>query len=176
MSGSVYLVKPSVEWQQAYLSYYEEWIQSGGNIVPWVVQKDPQDFAAYVQFLIDSEKEEHVPAGWVPHSTYWLLDTKGQIVGVVNIRHWLTEYLLNQGGHIGYGIRPSERRKGYATAILALALDKTKELGMERVLVTCDHDNVGSERAIVNNRGVLESEFTEENGNVVRRFWIDLLF
>lgn len=173
MTSSLHLIKPSVELEQAYLDYYEEWIRNSENIVPWVVKESPKDFSAYVQFLLNGEKEELVQDGLVPHSTYWLLHNEGKIVGAVNIRHRLTPYLLERGGHIGYGIRPSERRKGYATAILSLALEKTKELGLGRVLVTCDRDNVGSEKAILNNRGVLESEFTEENGNVVKRFWID---
>jgi predicted acetyltransferase len=81
---------------------------------------------------------------------------------------------LNCGGHIGYGIRPSERRKGYATKLLALSLDKTKELGIQNVLVVCDEGNVASEKTILNNGGIPDTSYVEEDGNVVKRFWIQL--
>ncbi|WP_431809361.1 GNAT family N-acetyltransferase [Brevibacillus agri] len=174
MAEQLVLVKPSARRQQEYLAYYEEWKQSGEPFVPWVAGREPYDFGAYLAFLASEGSEESIPAGWVPHSTYWLVNGEDKILGVVNIRHRLNEHLYNAGGHIGYGIRPSERRKGYATAILALALDKTRELGLERVLVVCDRDNTGSEKTIRGNGGVLESEFTEADGNVVRRYWIAL--
>jgi predicted acetyltransferase len=86
------------------------------RLYPWVISKDPADFQSMVQFLLDSENGENLPEGWVPDSTYWLVTEDQQIVGAVNIRHTLTDKLLNSGGHIGYGIRPSERRKGYGEA------------------------------------------------------------
>lgn len=93
------------------------------------VSKDPSDFEGMIQFLLENEQQEKIPAEWVPSSTYWLVSDQKRVIGVVNIRHGLTETLFNCGGHIGYGIRPSERRKGVATKLLALALEKTKELG-----------------------------------------------
>jgi len=172
--GEVRLVKPAAERRQAYLAFYQEWKDSGEPMVPWVISKDPADFDAMLKFLFDSEKPDHLPGGWVPGSTYWLVNDREDIVGAVNIRHWLNENLLNTGGHIGYGIRPSERRKGYATKILALALEKARELGITDALVCCDKENIGSERTILKNGGVFESEFVEEDGNVVKRFWITL--
>ncbi|UUZ86883.1 GNAT family N-acetyltransferase [Paenibacillus sp. P26] len=110
----------------------------------------------------------------VPHTTYWLVNEEKKVLGAVNIRHRLNAKLLNSGGHIGYGIRPSERRKGLATALLHLALQKTRELGLDQVLVVCDKGNIGSERTILKNGGVFDSEYMEPNGNIVRRFWIPL--
>ncbi|MFC5773030.1 GNAT family N-acetyltransferase [Ectobacillus antri] len=165
------LVKPTRDLQSAYLSFYEEWKASGETMVPWVISKDPSDFEEMLRFLREGELVECLPPGWVPASTYWLVDGE-KVVGAVNIRHALTEQLLNCGGHIGYGVRPSERRKGYATHILALALEKTKELGIDRVLVCCDEDNIASERTILKNGGVFESMFIEDDGNAVKRFWI----
>ena len=95
-------------------------------------------------------------------------------VGAVNIRHYLNESLYKSGGHIGDGIRPSERKKGYATAMIGLALEKCKELGINKVLMTCDKTNIGSAKSIINNGGVLESEF-EEDGVVEQRYWITLV-
>jgi len=174
MEEQLSLVKPSVEHYEEYLSFYEEWKNSNEPIVPWVVEKEPYDFTQYLHFLESEKDENNLPADYVPHSTYWLVKEDGRVVGAVNIRHRLNERLLNVGGHIGYGIRPSERQKGYATAILAKSLEKTRELGLDKVLVVCDHWNTPSEKTIRNNGGVLESELTEEDGNVVRRFWITL--
>lgn len=121
MDKQVCLVKPSMELKDTYLSFYREWKDSGQNIVPYVVNKDPSDFKAMLQYLFDSEKGDNMPENWVPDTTYWLVDEVKKVVGAVNIRHRLTERLFNSGGHIGYGIRPSERRKGYATKLLGLA-------------------------------------------------------
>ncbi|QHW32431.1 GNAT family N-acetyltransferase [Paenibacillus rhizovicinus] len=166
----VYLVKPSAEHEAAYKTFYNEWIASGEHIVPWVVSMDPTDFPAHLRFL--QEAETTAPEGGVTHSTYWLMDEAGTVVGATNIRHKLNRKLEEGGGHIGYGIIPSQRRKGYAKAILSQALALTDRLGIREVLVICDRDNIGSERTIRANGGQFHSEITEENGNVVRRFWI----
>ena len=174
MNNSIRLVDPTVELEAEYISFYEEWKSTGEEMIPWVIQKDPSNFKEMVQFLMDNKSGKNLPKGWVPDSTYWLINDDNRVLGAVNIRHGLTEGLLNSGGHIGYGIRPSERRKGYATKILALALKKIKELDIHRVLVCCDATNIGSEKTILNNGGIQDKDFIEEDGNVVKRFWIDI--
>jgi len=82
--------------------------------------------------------------------------------------------LLNSYGHIGYGVRPSERRKGYATQMLALALEKCRTLNIEKVLVSCDKDNIGSAKTIMKNGGTLFNEYTEDDGNITQQYWITL--
>ena len=112
--------------------------------------------------------------GFVPDSTFFCLDEdRNIIVGAVNIRHYLNEYLLKYGGHIGDGIRPSERRKGYATKMIGLALEECKRLGIDKVLLVCDKDNIGSAKSIINNGGILENEVLEE-GKLIQRYWITL--
>lgn len=170
---TVFLVKPSIEYQDEYLDFYEEWKSSGESIVPWVVSRDPSDFEGMIQFLLENENREHIPENWVPSSTYWLVSDDKRVIGAVNIRHDLTEKLFNCGGHIGYGIRPTERQKGYATKLLAMALEKTQGLGIKKVLVVCDEGNIASEKTILNNGGIPDTIFTEEDGNVVKRFWIE---
>ncbi|NOU98524.1 GNAT family N-acetyltransferase [Paenibacillus planticolens] len=176
MQIPVRLVKPSANYKDEYISFYEDWKSSGEDMVPWVVEKDPYDFAVMLNFLYSQDSEDKIiDESFVPHSTYWLInDDLQKIIGVVNVRHKLNVKLLNSGGHIGYGIRPSERRKGYASALLALSLELTKKLGLEKVLLVCDKDNYASEKTILKNGGRFESEYVEDNGNIVRRFWIQL--
>ncbi|ULL15022.1 GNAT family acetyltransferase [Paenibacillus sp. H1-7] len=174
MNKKVSLVRPAVELEKEYKSFYREWQDSGETMIPYVIRADPSDFAAMVQNLLDSERGERLPEGRVPDSTYWLVDEDRTVIGVVNIRHKLTEKLLQSGGHIGYGIRPSERRKGYATELLALALDQLRRFGVAKALVVCDEDNISSARTILRNGGIPDTDFVEEDGNVVKRFWIEL--
>ncbi|MBD2868286.1 GNAT family N-acetyltransferase [Paenibacillus arenilitoris] len=174
MSDRVTLVKPAAALKEAYLPFYREWVESGEDMVPWVISRDPEDFDGMVRFLLEQESGAGVQDGWVTNSTYWLVTEEKRIVGAVNIRHSLTEHLFNCGGHIGYGIRPSDRRKGYATKLLSLALEEARKLGIDKALVVCDATNTASERTIRNNGGVEDESYIEEDGNVVKRYWIDL--
>lgn len=93
--------------------------------------------------------------------------------GAINIRHYLNDQLLLNGGHIGDGVRPSERRKGIATKMIALALQECKKMGISRVLMVCDKDNIGSAKSIQKNNGILENEVIVD-GVVEQRYWIDI--
>jgi predicted acetyltransferase len=112
----------------------------------------------------------------VPANTYFAIREKdNKIIGMINIRHKLNDYLLERGGHIGYGVRPTERKKGYATNILSLGLKRCKELGITKVLITCHKDNIGSVKTIQNNNGVLENEIIDdENKKILQRYWVNL--
>jgi predicted acetyltransferase len=173
MDTKLSLSKPTIELKEEYMSFYQEWKQSGETMVPWVIEKDPSNFEAMVQFLLASEKGLNLPEGWVPDSTFWLINENNRVLGAVNIRHMLTQRLIDRGGHIGYGIRPSERRKGYATRLLSLSLEKVKGFGVDKALITCDESNTGSLKTILNNGGVPDTDFIEEDGNVIKRFWIE---
>ncbi len=108
-------------------------------------------------------------------STFWLLDEVRRVVGISRIRHRLTPTLRQQGGHLGFLIRPSARRMGYGTKLLALSLQRAHDLGIGRVLLTCDSDNLGSRRIIEKNGGQMEIEVTStESGKLIRRYWADL--
>ena len=92
---------------------------------------------------------------------------------MINIRHSLNDYLLGRGGHIGFGVRPTERQKGYATKILSLGLNRCKELKIHDVLLTCNKDNIASVKTIQNNGGILENEIIDkENVKIIQRYWI----
>lgn len=136
-----------------------------------IFKNDYHDFDYYLAHLEHKTATENR----VPDSVFFLLDEeRDRLLGAVNIRHYLNEGLLRNGGHIGDGVRPSERRKGYATAMIRLALDECRKLGLDRVLIVCDKDNIGSAKSIVNNGGVLENEIVGEDGAVEQRYWIEL--
>lgn len=126
-----------------------------------------EGFAVYVsQLLAQSHEDTPRPGGFVPATTLWWTEGS-EYLGRLSIRHRLTPRLVEVGGHIGYDIRASARRRGHATAMLRAALPIARDMGIDSVLITCDHDNVGSKRVIENNGGVFE----DRRGNKLR-FWV----
>lgn len=168
------LVKASNRNKELICDMLDEWYASGETIVPYVIRRiDYHDYDFYWRNLEISEPKAQ-KRGLVPDSTWFALDEERNIiVGAVNIRHFLNEGLILDGGNIGDGIRPSERRKGYATEMIRLALEKCKELGIYHILMVCDKDNTGSAKSIQNNGGVLEDEPVVD-GEIEQRYWIDL--
>jgi len=166
------LVKLSEEYRPQLDEMMAEWTESGEEIVPYSIRKnDWRDFEYYLDNLDVKEETERL----VPDTTFFALDTERNIfVGAVNIRLELNERLLLDGGHIGDGVRPSERRKGYATEMIRLALIECRKLGFDRVLMCCNRDNIGSAKSIIKNGGVLENEIISKDGDVVSRYWIEL--
>lgn len=165
------LVKLSYEYKQQLFDMMDEWLLVEQDFSPYMIRRnDFHDFDYYLANL-EIKKEQD---GRVPDSTFFCLDTDRNIfVGAINIRHYLNEELLYTGGHIGDGIRPGERRKGYATAMIGLGLEECRKLGITKVLMTCDKDNIGSAKSIMNNGGVLENEVMED-GVLEQRYWITL--
>ena len=156
------LIKLTKEYREELCGMIDEWkedqTKNHTNGSPWTIfRNDPRDIDRYLAEL------EHVDEadGWVPDSVF-------------NIRHRLNDRLLKEGGHIGDGIRPSERGKGYGTEMIRLALLECRKLGIDRVLMVCDRDNVASAKTIIKNGGVLENEFVNAEGVVEQRYWIDL--
>ena len=165
------LVKLAPQYRRHLEEMMQEWYAAGEKIVPYAIRKnDHRDFDTYLQNLEIKVETD----GRVPDSTFFCLDEERDIfVGAVNIRHYLNELMLLNGGHIGDGVRPSERRKGIATQMIALALDECKKLGIYRVLMVCDKENIGSAKSIQNNGGVLENEVIVD-GVTEQRYWIEL--
>ncbi len=169
----VYLVEPTIELKNEYLAFYNDWADFGEKAVPWVVRKEPFDFEEMLGYLRAKENESTCIDD-LPNTTYWLVGENKIVIGAVNIRHYITGDWENMGGHIGYGIRPSERRKGYATKILTLALEKAKQFKITNALLTCDKNNIASAKTIINNGGVADSDYVMEDGVVIKRFWIKI--
>lgn len=130
------------------------------------------DFKRYVEVVNSWKEGKNLKDGFVSNS-YLLALVDGKIVGRTSIRHKLNDHLRLINGHIGYGVLPAHRRKGYAKSILALSISYLKNLGVSEILITCGEDNLGSMRTIVTNGGVLEDKIVTPGRNVKTcRFWI----
>ena len=164
------LVRLTPEYKEQLFDMMDEWLAAGEKIFPTsITVNDYHNFGYYMKNLC-RDKEIN---GIVPETTYFCLDLDRNIfVGAVTVRHYLTEKLKQNGGHIGDGIRPSERRKGFATAMIGLALIEARKLGITEVLMCCDKRNIASAKSIMNNGGVLENEVVI--GDVIKqRYWIN---
>jgi predicted acetyltransferase len=159
--------------EKEYIDYITEWEATGEKIVPSASKRDNMSFKELVNKWEEYESENMCEKGLVPSSIYFLMDEDKKIYGAIDIRHDLNDYLLQYGGHIGYGIRPSHRRKGYASQMLSLALHIVKDLDISKVLITCNKTNLGSSRTIMNDGGILENEVINED-EITQRYWIDL--
>lgn len=173
MIERVRMTEPCINLKNEYFDMLSEWKESGEELIPWSLNLENSDFNLMVEKLNGYSKGIGLPDGFVECSTFWLINENNRILGAIDIRHRLNDYLLFRGGHIGYGIRPSERRKGYASLMLSFALEKSKIIGLPKVLTTCSKSNLGSAKTITNNGGILESEDTD-NGEIFQRYWIDL--
>ena len=165
------LVKASEKYRQQIFDMMDEWNATGEKIVPYAIRvMDYHDFERYCD-AIELKDPRNV---FVPTSTFFCLDEERNLmVGAVNIRYYLNDSLLLNGGHIGDGVRPSELRKGIATAMIGLALEECRKLGIDKVLMVCDKENIGSAKSIIHNGGVLENE-VEVDGTLEQRYWITI--
>ena len=120
------------------------------------------DFDSFIQLCADETVGRNLAPGRVPQSTFWLVRNGRTILACSRLRHTLNTFLEEFGGHIGYDVRPAERRQGYGTHILRLTLEKARDLGLKRVLVTADSPNVPSWRIIEKNGGLLYSESSDD--------------
>lgn len=168
------LVFPTEEYEKEWKEIIEEIESVKETMVPHALKKDANDYAEYLEIVRRYSKGVDIPADRVPSDIFFLVNEGDKkILGAIDIRYELTEYLLRYGGHIGYGIRPRSRKKGYASEMLRLALDICREKGLKKVLITCDKNNLGSARTMINNGAVLENEI--ENGEeITQRYWIEL--
>ena len=163
------LILPEQITEAQYKAYLADW--GTERIVP-VASANPKGLPFESWRAESIKRRTQVPKGFVPETLYFLTDEdETKLFGAVDIRHELNDYLLQFGGHIGYGIVPSERRKGYAKVQLALALPIAHAMGLQKVLITCADTNIGSAKTIENAGGVLENK-AEEEGVLTRRYWV----
>lgn len=167
------MIAPDVRYHSSWLEGSAEFDgahRDGGGAEDWLLEelKDAQLFCRFVDALInDALPESPRKPGYVPCTYLWIVEDD-KFLGSLAIRHVLNDFLLNEGGHIGYSVRPSARLRGHAGNALADALPIARGLGISRILITCDEDNAGSRATIEKNGGIYE-----DTRNGKRRYWID---
>ena len=164
------LVKPTLLLEKEYWEMIKDWKKQGEKPSPWTIALEEENLSHIINRLEEYEKGIGLESHHVEHSTYWLVENH-RLIGAVNIRHRLNDYFLKYDGHIGGGIRPSERKKGYATKMLELAIEKARQHGINPILVTCDKGNKGSEKTLIKCGGIEDTETITDSGFVIRRFW-----
>ena len=172
MCVNMRLVYPSKKYLQSYQDAYNEYVKNNVDTYAF----DDINSVDVVKKWYNYRKGINLKPNRVAQTTYWLVDGNN-FIGEIGIRHELNDFLLQYGGNIGYGIRYSCWGKGYGTKMLALALKKAKSIGLDKVLITCNDDNLASAKVIEKNNGKLENivENTIDGKTILtRRYWIEL--
>jgi predicted acetyltransferase len=165
------LIEPTPKLAEAFCDMATEFLAEGDDRY----REAMADVGSFVERCAKGAAGADLPPGRVAWSTFWLVRDHQRILGCCRLRHQLNAYLAQEGGHIGYDVRPSERGKGYATHMLRLTLERARRIGLTRVLLTADTANVASWRVIEKNGGVIESEIVSpESGKLLRKYWIVL--
>ena len=167
------LASPSLRYKESYLDALREFQKEGRNLDVNINDLE-KNFEQFVIDLTEEAEGKNLKEGRVPQTTFWTLEDEAYI-GRISVRHVLNDKLQAGGGHIGYEVRPSKRRRGYGLKMLKQVLPKTKELGIAKVLITCDSTNIASKKIIERCGGVLENEVeTGIEKPSKLRYWINL--
>ena len=170
-----YLESPSIKRKDEAINYVKEFYENNSNLNgDSGLDKYLDDYEGWLEFLNKLSNPSTVPSGYCPGYEYFLIrKNDSKLVGLINLRYNLNKNLLLHGGHIGYSIKVSERRKGYNKINLYLCLIKARELGLDKVLLTAYDDNIGSVKTILDAGGVLENKIND-NEKLLGRYWIDV--
>jgi predicted acetyltransferase len=169
-SSNAYLVEPNEKLEVEFLAMAEEYNAAGNDRYKSALE----NFPVYLKQVTNYARGVKLNTDRVPESEFWLIDN-GKIVARTKLRHRLNTALEHEGGHIGYDVRPSERRKGYGTLILQLTLEKARKLGLDKVLLTCDTENIASARIIEKNGGKFAGHaVSDKSGKQISQYWIDI--
>lgn len=169
------LIKPTLEYASDIMEYKKEFLECGDTLAGCGMLRDCLSASEWIDSIDLLENEKTCPSDKVTSNTYIAVRlSDNKIVGVIDFRHHINHPILSLwGGHIGYSVRPSERRKGYAKEMLKQNILMCKEYGLDKVLITCDHNNIGSKKTILANGGVFENAVEVDN-SIKERYWIEL--
>ena len=156
------IVKPTADYKNKIIDYINEF-KFEKEVIHGGARIEQFEFEEWLIILKNNMKEDTVEKGFVPSSTFISVDDRNNVVGIVDIRHRLNDFLRKFGGHIGYSVRKSERNKGYATEILRLALLEFKKISKENCLIICEKSNKASSKVIIKNGGLLEEEIFKDD-------------
>jgi len=167
--SQAFLTRPQERYKDSFIEAVYEGIREKRAVV-WHPEILRARFDEYLRVI--EQMETDPLAGYVPATHYWLVCANDSFIGDVDIRHHLNESLNRFGGHIGYNIRPSFRRRGYGTLICRLGIEEARKRGIDDILITCDDDNIGSAKIIEANGGVLQDRIDNGRGVLTRRYWV----
>ena len=156
------LVRPALEHKEKALAYRQEHFDHGENIINGSELLDKTEcYEEWLQSIKNNENTETVSSDWVVTDTFFAVDEQDEIVGIIDLRHTLNEF-LKDFGNSGYSVRPSQRKKGYATQMLKLILEVAREAGLTELHLSVEKDNIPSIKTIIKNGGVYERSFEFE--------------
>ncbi len=175
-AGEFFLVEPCEEYAEQIAEYKHAFLDADSSMDGCGPLRRCEDSLTYISECRKYTSLETLPDGWVISTQFFYVrKSDNRLVGMIQVRHYFNDWLSKFGGHIGYSIKPCERRKGYATSMLRAILPYCKDLNLDKILITCIDGNIGSEKAILNNGGVYESSIHEPDmKRNLKRFWIQL--
>lgn len=170
------LTRPMEIYTRQLAEYRREFLAANDSMDGCGPLRHMENMQEYIQLCHEREDPSKVPAHLVPATQFLLVRQKdARLVGMIQVRRRFNEYMERYAGHIGYSVRPSERRKGYAKNMLHMALPFCRKIGLDRIMIACPSGNIGSEKTILANGGIYESTVHEPEKDVdLKRFWITL--
>lgn len=170
------LLRPTSEYASQIIEYRQEFLDAGDSMDGTGPLRRFENPEEYIKICAEYEDPEKVPSHLVPATQFFFIrKSDNKLVGMIQVRHRFNDYLEKYAGHIGYSVRPSERRKGYAKEMLEMVLPFCCKIGIDTVMITCIDGNIGSEKTILANGGIYESTIHEPNSDRnLKRFWITL--